>query len=196
LRAALEIVTESGVEALTVRSVSEVAGTNIASVSYHFGSRDALVAAVIETLSEPIVERQRIALGALEESSSVPSVADWVEAWGRPLLDPAFSSKPESRRLGELIGQALAMPGSGMDTAVREVVAETDERFISGMRKTLPEVSEGELRLRLAVMIAVITGLTSRAFDPHLARAEPENRLEERVLGRLAAIATSCDVDG
>jgi AcrR family transcriptional regulator len=190
LKSATQIVVDSGLDALTVRAVSEAAGTNVASVSYHFGSRDALMAAVVETLSEPIVERQSIALTELEESAEVPAVADWVAAWGRPLLNTAFSSSPASRRLGQLIGQALASPGSGLDAAVRQVVVETDEQFIKGMRRTLPDVAEAELRLRLAVMVAVVTGLTSGVFDAHLARAAPDDRLEERVLDLLAAIGT------
>jgi AcrR family transcriptional regulator len=190
LRSATEIVVESGLDALTVRAVSDAAGTNIASVSYHFGSRDALMAAVVESLSEPIVERQRVALTELEAADSPPAVAAWVTAWGRPLLNTAFSASPESRRLGQLIGQALASPGSGLDAAVRQVVVDTDEQFIKGMHRTLPEVSEAELRLRLAVMVAVVTGLTSGVFDAHLNRAAPEDTLEQRVLDLLAAIGT------
>lgn len=195
-RAATELVVEGGLEALTVRAVSLAAGTNVAAVSYHFGSRDALVAAVVETLSEPVLANQTKALSTLEASDQPLTVAHWVRGWGAPLLDVALSSDRRDRQLGRLIGQALADPESSLGEVVRGVVAETDSRFVGGLRDTLPSVPEPELQLRLAAMVSIVAGIASGAFGSHLARAQPELQLRERVLDILISIAAGPGVPG
>ncbi len=191
LRAATELIVEGGPDAATVRAVSGRAGTNVAAVSYHFGSRRALIAAVVESISKPIVEEQRQGLARLETRPSPASADEWVAAWGRPLLRAALSPGPEARQLGNLIGQALAAPRSELDDAVREVVLETDERLVAGLLRAQPGTEEGDVRLRLAVMATVVAGLASGGFESHLSRAEPDQRLDERLLLILTRIATA-----
>ena len=118
LEAATDLVARHGAEGLTVRAVSESAGTNVGAVSYHFGSREALLAEVVANASAPVLEAQRRGLDALEQASK-PTPREWVEAWGRPLLAPAFSSGVAAQRLGAIIGQALAAPSTNLDALVR-----------------------------------------------------------------------------
>jgi len=48
LEAAIDLIEQRGVGQLTVRAVAAAAKVNIAAVSYHFGSKDALIAAALE----------------------------------------------------------------------------------------------------------------------------------------------------
>ena len=57
LAAGREIVVRDGFAAMTVRRVAEAAGANLGSFVYHFGSRDAFVAELIETWYAPLFER-------------------------------------------------------------------------------------------------------------------------------------------
>jgi AcrR family transcriptional regulator len=189
LEAATDLVAVGGADGMTVRVVSRVAGTNVAAVSYHFGSRDALLAAVVATVSEPVLSDQRAALDALEgDPGATPR--EWVVAWGRPLLQPAFSSDLGARRLGAIIGQALAAPQSSLGELVRGVVADTDAQLVRGLRRAMPEATEPDLRLRVAVMVTVVGGLATGSFATHIARSEID-AVSERVLDLLVAIATT-----
>jgi hypothetical protein len=102
----------------------------------------------------------------------------------------AASSSPGASRLGHLIGQAVASPGSRLDAAVQDVVVETDERLVQGLLSAQPQTPEADIRLRLAVMVSVVAGLASGAFATHLARAGPRADLEPRLLAILTTIAT------
>ena len=190
LEVATDLVVHGGADALTVRAVSRAAGTNVAAVSYHFGSRDALLAAVVVTASEPVLSRQRAGLNAVERRARA-SPRDWVLAWGRPLLEPAFASDPEAQRLRAIIGQALATPRSHLDELVQSVVAETDEQLVRGLLHSLPEAVEPDVRLRVAVMVTIVAGLATSGFAPHLAGSENDPVQEERVLDVLVAVATA-----
>jgi AcrR family transcriptional regulator len=50
LRATLKILESEGIQKLTVRKIAAEAGTNIAAVNYHFGSKDRVVFEALQTL--------------------------------------------------------------------------------------------------------------------------------------------------
>lgn len=187
----MELVVREGADGVTIRAVSQAAGANVAAVHYHFGSRAGLLAALVQSASAPVIDAQRAGLAQLAARDGPVAVADLVGAWGRPLLRVALSADPSARRLGAIVGQALAAPRSELDEAVRDVVRETDSRLVDGLREALPQTAQADLWLRLAVMATVVAGLASGAFEAHLARAEPGDRLEERLLEVLTAIATT-----
>lgn len=56
LQAAIELIEERGVGQLTVRAVAAAADVNVAAVSYHFGSKDGLIAAALEGAIRHMVE--------------------------------------------------------------------------------------------------------------------------------------------
>ena len=63
LAAGRDIVVERGFRAMTVRHVAAVAGANLGSFVYHFGSRDAFVAELIEVWYGPLFVRVSAAVG-------------------------------------------------------------------------------------------------------------------------------------
>lgn len=63
LAGAREVVARDGLAGATSRQITEAAGTNLASVTYHFGSKEQLVAAALAEEIESLIEP---ALAALE----------------------------------------------------------------------------------------------------------------------------------
>jgi AcrR family transcriptional regulator len=190
LAAASEILATSGEAGLTVRALSVAAGTNVAAVKYHFGSREGLIAEVVARETRHVVDEQRAALDALELEEAPASAAAWVEAWSRPLVRVAVGGHPEARRLGRIIGQGHASPMGDLDASVRESASDATERLVRGLARALPGTPAGDLVLRVALMASALAGFAGGAFEPFLARAEPERDLEARMLARLVAIAT------
>jgi AcrR family transcriptional regulator len=94
LEEALRLVTESGLGAVTHRSVERAAGAPHGSVTYWFGSREGLVSALIDWLcaeSEQRVGaiaafvREQLAAGrALDTDAVAQALADWMDS-GAPL---------------------------------------------------------------------------------------------------------------
>ena len=58
--AAEQLFAEKGFEAVSVRDITQRSKSNVAAVNYHFGSRDGLVASVLERCVAP-VNAERIA---------------------------------------------------------------------------------------------------------------------------------------
>ena len=91
LRAAAEaLLLEKGHEATSLRDITERAGANVAAVSYHFGSKDALLARVYGEVLTEAAAMQRSRLEALPEAASLEEL---VRAWLAPAIDPETTER-------------------------------------------------------------------------------------------------------
>src|SRR5919199_6351467 len=86
LDAAERLFAEHGYQATTLRMVTAEAGANIAAVNYYFGSKQALLAAVVHRVIGPVAEERRRRLEALEADGD-PSVEALVDAIIAPMLE-------------------------------------------------------------------------------------------------------------
>lgn len=66
IEAAERLIAEFGVDAVSIRSINAEAGHNAAATHYHFGTKEALVAGVIERHRAPVVARRGALLDELE----------------------------------------------------------------------------------------------------------------------------------
>src|SRR6476660_7760484 len=82
--AALDLLAERGEEGVTLRALTDAAGTNVAAVSYHFGSLKSLCDAAIEQALERYLDSQEEAVGALSPESTLEEVA---AAFARPMMN-------------------------------------------------------------------------------------------------------------
>jgi AcrR family transcriptional regulator len=67
LAAARRIVSERGISALSVQTVATEAGVTKSAISYHFGNKDGLVRAIIESMAVKEPDEARMAVGAIED---------------------------------------------------------------------------------------------------------------------------------
>jgi AcrR family transcriptional regulator len=86
LLAAERLFAERGVDAVSLRAVNAAAGTNVASLHYHYGSKDALVAALISGRSREVHDRREGLLAALEAADTV-TARGLAEAFATPVAD-------------------------------------------------------------------------------------------------------------
>ena len=159
LDAATEILASHGEPRLTLRAGSAVVGSNVATVKYHFGSRDGLVDEVITRATQSIVEAQLAALAALGEEGPPPSVAELIGAWATPLVRVTVSREASDRRLGRIIGQAQASPS--LDGRFKDATAAPTQQLRDGLRETLPHMEAAELTLRVALAVSALVGFAS-----------------------------------
>jgi AcrR family transcriptional regulator len=158
LAAAQDILAERGFSELTMTAISQVSGVNRALVSYYFGGKAGLLAALVDTLfQDPEV-------GYVEEIHASRDGADRTEAfldWQRRVS----RAERTNRMLYELLPHALR------DPEVRARFADeyrTYRTVDAGLLGAAPrELSERELKALAAVSIAVVEGLgIQRALDP------------------------------
>jgi AcrR family transcriptional regulator len=112
-------------ERITARAIAEESGANLASIAYHFGSKDGLVtAAIIEGLDRWLAEVEQ-ALSTLE--SGTPAE--------RLQRANAVIERTRRRHAGLVLNFVAALAKAPYDTVVREQLA-------AGFRRTRPAVAE------------------------------------------------------
>ncbi|MFN6018484.1 MAG: TetR family transcriptional regulator, partial [Verrucomicrobiota bacterium] len=94
LEVAAALLAEHGFEVVSVRDVTQAAKVNVAAVNYHFGSRDGLIARVMEEAVRYFNEERLARLEGLEKrfAGKPAPLEEVLEAWLKPLASAAQRS--------------------------------------------------------------------------------------------------------
>jgi AcrR family transcriptional regulator len=185
LAAAQDILAERGFSELTMTAISQVSGVNRALVSYYFGGKAGLLAALVETLF------QDPAVGFVEEIRATHDGVDRVETfldWQRRVSERDRTN----RMLYELLPQALRDP----EVRARFAKEYRDYRAVDAdcLGAAPRELGERELDALAAVSIAVVEGLgIQRALDPEGFDHDTAWRTWVDVIGRYLALPDGKD---
>jgi AcrR family transcriptional regulator len=179
------LVGEQGVEAVSLRAVNAAAGANVAAVHYHFGSKEGLVAAVLERRMAELAA-ERFALLASLESRRRPDARSVVEAFVLPFV--RLQADEPGRRYARFLA-ALDRAGSPWWDLVAAAFAPQWERFEPSLRRAFPSLPEPVFRFRLAVVSATLLGPVAAPRLPDLGLSGPalEAAVVDAVLAVLAA---------
>ncbi len=148
---ALRLFAQRGVDGVTVRQIAEAAGQkNHAVVGYYFGSKEALVRAVIVDGARQIDNRRNAWLDSAEAAGGPTSVFEAVEGLLRTSLDP---DPPE---WGEcynrfVVGLALSHRMVFMD-ALEGRLNSGYQRCLDHIRRLMPQIATKDLNQRLLFM--------------------------------------------
>jgi AcrR family transcriptional regulator len=196
LDAAERLFAERGVDAVSVRAVNAAAGANVAAVHYHFGSKDALVEAVLRRRMDRLGARRLAMLAALP-TDEPPAVRAVVEALVDPLAelvaDPSGSGRAYLRVIATLQGG-----GPDSRALVRTAFAPQFVPFDDALARALPALSDSVRHFRLGLVGPLVAQTLA---DPDAAAAslgvEPDDHVSvvtaliDTVTGALAAPVTS-----
>ena len=152
LDAAERLFSERGVDAVSVRSVLEAAGVNVALAHYHFGSREGLIAELLRTRVAPLAEEQLRALDEVDARGGGATLEDVLRAYVAPAAR-ALATRP---RVGRLLGQ-LAFSAN---PAIRELGRDVQRAAIRRLGEALMErlgapIDPARLFYRLYMVIAI-----------------------------------------
>jgi AcrR family transcriptional regulator len=170
LDAAERLFAERGIAATSLRAVIAAAGVNLAAVHYHFGSKEALVAAVVRRRIEPLNRQRLELLDQLERRGArrPPRLAEIVEAFLAPPL--RFGDDPERGEIFlKLMGRLLAEPEMFFGRIASGQFAEVRDRFLAALGKALPHLAAEEIFLRL--MFAIGAAAQAALMAPYLEAA-------------------------
>jgi AcrR family transcriptional regulator len=164
LTAAEQLIAEHGVDAVSVRAVNAAAGANVAAVHYHFGSKEALVDAVLTRRMTALTEVRSRRLDAIDAGGR-PTVREVVAALVWPLADFAADPAGAGRTYVRFLA-ALDAAGDAWRIRMGEAFAPQYERIGAALARALPDVPEPVREFRLG--LAGTTILATLA-DPELA---------------------------
>ena len=190
LDAAESLFMEHGFEATSLRAITATAAVNLASVNYHFGSKEVLFQAVLTRRLDPMNQERLDLLTRLEhEAQPAPLPCDRIlSAMFIPALklarDPARGGKDFLR----LLGRAYADPAPFIRKFLAEQYATMIERFKTAFARALPELPKKELSWRLHFIMGALSytlaGTDALRLIAELTPAETGN--DEALLHRLA----------
>lgn len=185
LNAAEHLFGERGVRATSLRSVIAEAGVNLAAVHYHFGSKEALLKAVVKRKIDPI-NHERLAMLEECERRGVPSPEKLVEAFFGPMID-AWADPERGEAFVKLVARLMGEPDDFFGKVAPGQFQEVRRRFQSAFQKALPELPPEEIMWRLMFALGAVThvlrvGEHMPALTEGLCgKPEPEKLLERLV---------------
>ncbi|THD79222.1 MAG: TetR/AcrR family transcriptional regulator [Phenylobacterium sp.] len=153
-----------GFQNVSVRDITAEAGVNLASVNYHFGSKDALLFAIFrKRTGELNRERARMLHEAAERHAGKPPVREILEALFAPPLrwgDPA-----NDRRISiQFIIRARSEGTAEMRDALQNDVSHL-ERFANALIAARPELPRETVYWRLHFCLGMVHNNRFAEFD-------------------------------
>lgn len=107
LEAALRLFAEQGIEGVSIRAVNREAGLGPASVHYHFGTKDALLDAVLHRYGDVVIESIKARAKDLAQEGAATDARDLVTMLAKPYLDLVASHDEHGRSWVRLMSQLL-----------------------------------------------------------------------------------------
>ena len=181
---------EHGFEATSLRAITTEAGVNLASVNYHFGSKEVLFQAVLTRRLDPM-NQERIALLSRFEREAAPGTLSCeriLAAMFIPALRLARDRKRGGKDFLRLLGRAYADPAPFIRQFLAGEYASMIARFKAAFGRALPELPKRELSWRLHFVMGALS-YTLAATDALklIAELNPrDTQNDETLLRRLA----------
>jgi AcrR family transcriptional regulator len=167
LNVAARLFREQGYGAVSLRKIAEAAGIKAGSIYYHFGSKDEIVAAVLDAGIQVVHESMRHAVSALPEGTGAEAILRTaIGAHLRALLDASDYSSANVRIFGQV-------PQSVRDANLptrRAYEAEWDN-LLSWLQNTGALKAGLDIR-RLRLMLIGALNATLEWFDPDRGSAD------------------------
>lgn len=163
LDAAEQLFARHGYHCTSLRKVTNEAGVNLAAVSYHFGSKEALVEAIFERRLQPLNKERFARLEAVEATAAgegrCPSVEEVLRAFVEPTLR-FRDSAPGARYFMHLIGRALTEPDPAVRSIFFRMVGPLFARLFELLCEARPGLSRNQVFWRLNFAIGAISRCT------------------------------------
>lgn len=157
LNAAEQLFATRGIAATSLRSIIRDAGVNLASVHYHFGSKDALVNAVIARHFQPLNEERIRRLDDIERRAGArrPSIEKVVEAFVAPTLE-LCADPLRGKVFMRLLGRLVAEPEYFFGKVAPTQMAGIRDRFADAFARAVPNIDMEDIAWRMTFTVGAM----------------------------------------
>jgi AcrR family transcriptional regulator len=191
LDAAESLFVSGGFESMSMRQITSAAGVNLAAVNYHFGSKDALIQAVLARRLDPLNEQRVQMLDAFEAALADKLTCEHVlVAMFLPAVRIFRSDAPLADRYLHFLGRAYTEPSPVVRDFINNHYIQTLGRFFFAFQRTLPELSREDLGFRLHFAMGALSGILAGGNTQRLIRdfTQGQGDQEALILARLASL--------
>ncbi len=136
---------QKGFDAVSLRNIIASAGVNLAAVHYHFGSKQALIHAVIARRLRPINEERLAKLAEARANTSRQSVK--LERVLECLFRPLFRVQADPKAgptFARLVGRVIGERNEGLQKFMMGELAEVIIQFSAAIETALPGLAKEE----------------------------------------------------
>ena len=146
---------DRGFSKTSLRDITSEAGVNLAAVNYHFGSKEALLSAILERRFRPINDKRIALLDELEAAAGKdgPELEDILRAF----IGPPFQAWAET---GECIQKFLKLVGqihAEINEEVRAIFIDQFDvvwqRYTAALHRALPDLEPDEVGRRSGFVV-------------------------------------------
>ncbi len=179
LDAAARLFAEQGLEGVSLRAVTAEAGVNLAAVNYHFGSKEALLAAMGQRFFDALSAGQVAAFDALLTGDDAPSVQALLTAYAAPVFAQFDAHRGQEWARVWMLTRAPDRPGRGMmaPQMLSEAQAAVTRRYVAALRQALPYLPPDELVWRFERASALLMANQGKRLSPaYMNAAQPDER--------------------
>ncbi len=185
-----------GFPVTSLRDITREAGVNLAAVNYHFGSKEALLAALLERRFRPINDRRLALLDELEKAAAAGSTSPELEDILRAFLGPPFYKQAEGdcgMKFLKLVGHIHSETNQELRVGLMNQFESVLARFTAAMQRALPDLDsdEADRRIRFVIGSMAFTMMWEEQMAPrgHQPAQAPERLLESLVRFSVAGMA-------
>ncbi|MRG71373.1 TetR family transcriptional regulator [Alphaproteobacteria bacterium HT1-32] len=187
LDAAETLMSERGFHAVGMREIARTAGINLGGVTYHFGTKENLLAEIYARHTRPMNQRR---LDMLAEAERISDPDDRLLAIIRAFVVPAFSSRSDIAGGGARFTRLRAILSMEGNEAAKRIIAEsfdeTSSAIIDAIGRCVPDADRGSIVWRCHFLLgALYYALVSNDRIDRLAKGATSGSDHERAIDEL-----------
>lgn len=185
LDVAEKLFAEHGIRATSIRQIVKNAGVNVASIHYHFGSKEAVIQEIITRRLQPFVEDKEARLTQLLESAGdqPPLLESVIRAFFEPHIQMRRTYGDNIRIIMKLMIQVE--DDSTNFKMMNQDMAHMFHQYLSVLRNILPDLSEGELISRFKFMLGAMHAFMVQHELPADATIKKEDVSDEDLINHI-----------
>ena len=186
---------QKGISGTSLRAITKDAEANLAAVHYHFGSKEALLNAVLERRSKPVnTERLRLLCAMREESEGAPLIIeDVLAAYVMPGIRAVELAVERSAQIARLLVRIEAQPPEIVEALFKKNLGLVNRAFYEELHRSLPHLSEETMAERFRFALGTLSFIFSGNFDLDIIDSHPcrLTDLEKRLRHAIAFLAAA-----
>ena len=187
IRAGERLFAEHGIEVVSLREITRVAGQrNATALQYHFGNRRGLVRAILAK-HDPDVEAERHGMMDELEARSRVSVREWVQALVMPAA-AKLADRDGGRDYLRIMAELMNRPDPRFDPQALEDTRSSVNRWRKLVAPLMPELAVNRLHRRFTALRIMHFALARRAES---SRRRDDRLFTSHLVDLIAAILPS-----
>lgn len=149
-----ELFADRGFDSVSLRMITDRANVNLASVNYHFGSKEELIGAVVDDIVRPVNER-RLSLLSLIDYTRQDPIRKIIHAFIDPVFDLSDSGNDDNKYY-KLISRCIASRDERVSSIIIKQFPEVLAQFVSALTKALPSINSNSAHLKIMFMAGAL----------------------------------------